>query len=212
MDYRPQAPLSLRFPRKEYWSGQPIPSPEDLPNPGIEPASPALQADSLPLSHQGSPILPLGLFLKERFSWWHSELLALYVFNLKCQRTVNKRILLNLVCVNVCVCVCTFTCVMVCAIWKSFFVEKTLLFSFTCSISWESLLYYEFWSPVCNPYSMLTACSVTSVMSDFCNHWTVVHQDALSMGFSRQDYWSGLPCSCPRYLPNPGIENASPTL
>ena len=50
--------LSMGFPRQEYWNGLlglPFPSPGDLPNPGIEPASPALQADSLPLSHQGSP-------------------------------------------------------------------------------------------------------------------------------------------------------------
>ena len=37
-----QAPLSMRFPRQEYWSGLPFPSPGDLPNPGIEPVSPAL--------------------------------------------------------------------------------------------------------------------------------------------------------------------------
>ena len=37
-----QAPLSLGFPRQEYWSGLPFPSPGDLPNPGIEPRSPAL--------------------------------------------------------------------------------------------------------------------------------------------------------------------------
>ena len=52
-----QAPLSMGFPRQEYWSGLPFPSPGDLPDPGIEPMSSALQADSLPLSHQGSPII-----------------------------------------------------------------------------------------------------------------------------------------------------------
>ena len=50
-----QAPPSMGFARQEYWRGVPLPSPEDLPDPGIEPGSPALQADSLPLSHQGSP-------------------------------------------------------------------------------------------------------------------------------------------------------------
>ena len=44
----------MDFSRHEYWSGLPIPFPGDLPNPGIEPGSPALQADSLVLSHQGS--------------------------------------------------------------------------------------------------------------------------------------------------------------
>ena len=43
-----QAPLSMEFSRPEYWSGEPLPSPRDLPNPGIEPGSPALQAESLP--------------------------------------------------------------------------------------------------------------------------------------------------------------------
>ena len=43
-----QAPLSMGFSRKEYWSGLPLPSPGYLPNPGIEPGSPAVQADSLP--------------------------------------------------------------------------------------------------------------------------------------------------------------------
>ena len=43
-----QAPLSKEFPRQEYWSGLPFASPEDLPNPRIEPGSPALQMVSLP--------------------------------------------------------------------------------------------------------------------------------------------------------------------
>ena len=38
-----QVPLSMGFPRKEYWSGLPFPPPEDLPDPGIKPESPALQ-------------------------------------------------------------------------------------------------------------------------------------------------------------------------
>ena len=51
-----QAPVSMRFSRQEYWSGLPFPSPEDLPSPGTEPGSPALQADSLPFELQGRPI------------------------------------------------------------------------------------------------------------------------------------------------------------
>ena len=43
-----QAPLSMGFSRQEYWSGFPFPLPGDLPDPGIKPASPVLQADSLP--------------------------------------------------------------------------------------------------------------------------------------------------------------------
>ena len=48
-----QAPLSMGFPRKEYWSGLPFPPPGDLPNPRLESVSPALQADSLPIEPKG---------------------------------------------------------------------------------------------------------------------------------------------------------------
>ena len=50
-----QAPQSVEFSRQEYWSGLPFPSPGDLPNPGIEPKSPALQADTLPSEPPGKP-------------------------------------------------------------------------------------------------------------------------------------------------------------
>ena len=48
-----QAPLSMGFSRQEYWSRLPCPSPGNLHDPGIEPAAPALQADSLPPTHWG---------------------------------------------------------------------------------------------------------------------------------------------------------------
>ena len=53
-----QAPLSMGFSRQEYWSRLLCPPPGDLPDPGIEPESPALQAASLPLSHLGCTIPP----------------------------------------------------------------------------------------------------------------------------------------------------------
>ena len=46
----------------------------------------------------------------------------------------------------------------------------------------------------------------------FATLWTVAHQAPLSMGFSRQEYWSGLPFPFPGDLPNPGIEPRSPAL
>ena len=55
-------PGSMEFSRREYWSGLPLPSPGDLPNPGIELRSPALQDDSLPSEPPGKPgILLYGL-------------------------------------------------------------------------------------------------------------------------------------------------------
>ena len=47
--------MSMGFSRQEYWTGLPFPSPGDLPNPGIEPQSPALQADSLLSEPPGKP-------------------------------------------------------------------------------------------------------------------------------------------------------------
>ena len=46
---------SMGLPKQEYWSGLPFPPPGDLPNPGIKPTFPELQADSLPLSQLGGP-------------------------------------------------------------------------------------------------------------------------------------------------------------
>ena len=57
----PQVPLSMGFPRQEHSSGLPFPSPGDLPDPGIKLESRALQVDSLPLSHQGSPYAIVSL-------------------------------------------------------------------------------------------------------------------------------------------------------
>ena len=50
-----QAPLSMGFPRQEYWSGLPFPSPGDLPNPGIEPLSPALEGGFFTTEPPGKP-------------------------------------------------------------------------------------------------------------------------------------------------------------
>ena len=55
-------------------------------------------------------------------------------------------------------------------------------------------------------------CQAASVKPNSVTRWTVAHQAPLSMGFSRQEYWSGLPFPPPRVLPNAGIEAESPTL
>ena len=55
-----QAPLSMGFSKQEYCSGLPFPSPRDLPDPGIKPRSPALQAYSLPIELSGKPHLHIN--------------------------------------------------------------------------------------------------------------------------------------------------------
>ena len=62
-----QAPLSMEFPRQEYWSGWPIPSPRYLPNSGMKPGSPELQADTLPSEPPGKTgelVLKLSFYMR----------------------------------------------------------------------------------------------------------------------------------------------------
>ena len=54
-------------------------------------------------------------------------------------------------------------------------------------------------------YHMMPKKSESEVVSNSVTTWTVAHQACLSMGFSRQEYWSGLPFTSPEDLPNPGI-------
>ena len=62
-------------------------------------------------------------------------------------------------------------------------------------------------------YTYICAVPIYSVMSDsFVTSWIVAHQVPLSMGFSKQEYWSGLPFPSPGDLLNPGIKPSSPTL
>ena len=58
-----QAPPSVEFSRQEYCSGLPFPSPGDLPDPGIKPRSPSLQADALPSEPPGKPMYSIGYLL-----------------------------------------------------------------------------------------------------------------------------------------------------
>ena len=55
-------------------------------------------------------------------------------------------------------------------------------------------------------------CSPLSRVQVFVTPWSVAHQASLSMGFSRQEHWSGLPFPSPGYLPDPDIEPRSPAL
>ena len=97
---------------------------------------------------------------------------------------VHMCVLCTHVCVHVHVCMCVHMCVRVCA----------------CVCMCVGA--YNFWS-----------CSFScSVMSDSVTPWTVAHQGPLTTGFSRQEYWSGLPFPSPGDPPDPGMEPASPAL
>ena len=72
-----QAPPSMEFSRQEYCSGLPFPSPEDLPNPGIEPGSPILWAGALPSEPPGKPlfaVLHFTAILLSSYLTWFGEI------------------------------------------------------------------------------------------------------------------------------------------
>ena len=81
-DCRGKVPLSMEFSRQKYWSGQPFPSPGDLPNPGIEPRYPTVQMGFFTSESPGKLMLPLTCSimsasnpLYDRLSWifWHLQ-------------------------------------------------------------------------------------------------------------------------------------------
>ena len=72
----------MEFSRQEYWRGLPFPSPGDLPNPGMEPGSPVLQADSLPIESPEKPVmrkLRLKIVPGTGFSLYEHVYLCLHV-------------------------------------------------------------------------------------------------------------------------------------
>ena len=91
-------PLSMEFPRQEYWSGLSFPSPGDLPDPRIKPRSPALQAGSLPTEPPGKPLciythyaFPSFLFSAickassdNHFAFWHFFILGMVLQPVSC--------------------------------------------------------------------------------------------------------------------------------
>ena len=78
----------------------------------------------------------------------------------------------------------------------------------------QSWRWVESWWRLHNKANMLSAvcAQAPSRILVFATPWTVAHQAPLSMGFSRQEYWSGLPCLPPGFLFSPGIEPVSPAL
>ena len=71
----------MGFTRQGYWRELPFSSPGDPPNPGIEPMSPALQVDSLPLSHLGNPLIAIVCTTQQLFFFFFF-LIFFFFFNL----------------------------------------------------------------------------------------------------------------------------------
>ena len=90
----------MEFSRPDYWSGSPFPLPGDLPNPGIEPKSPAFQADSLPAEPPGKPkntgVGSLSL-LQQIFPTQESNWGLLHFRHILCQLSYQKNLETNLI-------------------------------------------------------------------------------------------------------------------
>ena len=90
-----QAPPSMGFSRQEYWSGLPFPSPGDLPNLGIEPRSPALQADALPSDVQKNLFSYKEAFLGKQDDFWAGTKMAWESPDSETDSSPNQRLIWN---------------------------------------------------------------------------------------------------------------------
>ena len=77
-------------------------------------------------------------------------------------------------------------------------------------LSTKTMLFHVWWYIALPPIGFLISKKSLSRVQLFATPWTVASQTPPSMGFSRQEYWSGLPFPSPGDLPNPGIETGSP--
>ena len=151
-----QAPLSMGFSRKEYWSGLPCPSPADLPNPEIQPMSP------------GSPAVT-GRFFTTSTTWEAHFVVA---------AAASKSLQL-----------CPTLCdpidgsppgSPIPGILQAKTLERVAI-SFSSAWKWKVKV------------------KLLSHVRLFVIPWTAAYQAPLSMGFSRQEYWSGVPLPSPQY-------------
>ena len=188
-----QAPLSMGFSRQGYWSGVLFPSPGHLPNPGIEPKPSTLQVDSLPPETAGKPnwssdIYLLMSLLSNSFCFIQTETLRIYLCQkpLTCSSLYLDGILTRL------------------KKQKEEIVEIILPYILGKQCISENSQ---------TPLLIVLACMLSrfSRVRPCATQWTVAYQAPLSMGFSKQKYWSGFPCPPPGDLPDPGFELASLT-
>ena len=182
-----QAPLSMRFPKQEYWSELPFPPPRDLPNPEIEPRSPVLAGRFFTTKPPGKFHSKVTFTLE----MWHSvrEKLMWHCEAITCQlkKKTWHRVRDSLPEV-------TELSPMLSSSLEAFQCLARCWVHYQCSLNMHACMLSHF-----------------SSVQLYVTLWTVAHQAPLSMEFPRQEYWGGMPYPPPGDLPNPGIEPASPT-
>ena len=172
----------MGFSRQEYWSGLPFPSPGDLPNPGIEPGSPALQEDALTSEPPGKPGTEKALdkyLLKEgRDGWVNFSWDRNYIFKHWITSAAAAAMSLQL-----CPTLCDPTDSSPPGFPSLGFSGKNT--GVGCHVLFQRV-------------KVKSESEVTQLCPTPATPWTAAHQAPPSMGFSRQEYWSGVP------LPSPG--------
>ena len=187
-----KAPLSMEFSRKEYWSGLPLPTPGALPDPGIKPTSlvslvsPTLAGRFFNISAtwEGPGLIISGFF----FHWW--KLKHYFTRSSIDYFWIIKRKYL------------------MCTVYEEIY-ELSEINSWKHIMILLSHIYIRL--KTYKDYNIGLKWS-RSVVSNSATPWTVAYQAPLSMGFSRQEYWSGLPFPSPGDLPNPAVKARSPAL
>ena len=100
------------------------------------------------------------------------------------------------------------------ALWLAFYWSKQVTLNIRESVKWDAIM--EIFGEQHQwllPFTFTCCRLVISIVSDpFVTPWTETHQDPLSVGFPRQEYWSGLPFPSPGDLSDPGIKPRSPAL
>ena len=182
----------------------------NLPYPGIEPVSPALQVDSLPAEWPGKPFKWASLRALVSCGWLYSaprSILSSLPGNLlQHVHLIYEKLLQSQ------------------QYWVSKFTWRIESYIIYRNYGWDPIMFATFcWlegSQKPYPHSMTedylrwkkVKVKSLSHVRLFATPWTVAHQAPPSMEFSRQEYCSGLPFPSPGYLPDPGIEPRSPAL
>ena len=164
-----QPPLSMGFSRQECWSGLPFPSPGDLPNPGIKPESPTLQKARGKIPYKESWLM-LPLYIPNKIPFLFYYLL-------------EKLLLLLLLSLQSCPTLCD-------PIDGSPPGSPVPGIPQARTLEWVAISFSNVWKWKVKVKSL-------SHVRLLATPWTAAHQAPPSMGFSRQEYWSGVPLPSP---------------
>ena len=120
-----QAPLSMGFSRQDYWSGLPCPPPEDLPDPGIEPTSPALAGGLFTTEPTGNPHVHICIYIIHLYTYINKDV-YMYMWGYVCIWCVYIYIYIH---IHVDVCISIYLYIYFFKLFKSYLHKKNIKLS-----------------------------------------------------------------------------------